>query len=132
MADHNPPEPILPSAMGHSVAHWEGDTLVIETTSLKPYPYMTRMATSSDAHVVERLHLEQRDVNGQPTKFLVNEVVLTDPKVYKEPIRIMATLQLRPDLQLLEYTCSDTLWDEYLNERGLTLPDMDALPDPEG
>jgi len=24
------------------------------------------------------------------------------------------------------------LWDEYLIERGLTLPDMDALPDPEG
>ena len=132
MADHNPPQPILPSAMGHSVAHWEGDTLVVETTSLKPYPYMTRMATSSDAHVVERLHLEERDVNGARSKFLVNELVLTDPKVYKEPIRITASLQLRPDLQLLEYTCSDTLWDEYLNERGLTLPDMDALPDPEG
>jgi hypothetical protein len=22
------------------------------------------------------------------------------------------------------------LWEEYLNERGLTLPDMDALPEP--
>lgn len=132
MADHNPPEAILPSAMGHSIAHWEGATLVVETTSLKPYPYMTRMATSSDAHVVERLHLEERDVNGARSQFLVNELVLTDPKVYKEPIRIMATLQLRPDLQLLEYTCSDTLWEEYLGERGLTLPDMDALPDPEG
>ncbi|HZL96773.1 MAG TPA: hypothetical protein VFB99_24170, partial [Vicinamibacterales bacterium] len=132
MADHNPPEPILPSAMGHSVAHWEGDTLVVETTNLKPYPYMTRMATSSDAHVVERLHLEERDVNGQRARFLVNELVLTDPKVYKEPIHVTASLQLRPDLQLLEYTCSDTLWDEYLSERGLTLPDMDALPDPEG
>jgi hypothetical protein len=93
---------------------------------------MTRMATSSDARVVERLRLEERDANGQRTKFLVNELVLTDPKVYTEPIRITATLQHRPDLQLLEYTCSDTLWEEYLNERGLTLPDMDALPSPEG
>jgi hypothetical protein len=132
MADHNPPQPILPSAMGHSIAHWEGDTLVVETTNLKPYPYMTRLATSSDAHVVERLHLEERDVNGTRSKFLVNELVLTDPKVYKEPVHIMATLQLRPDLQLLEYTCSDTLWDEYLSGRGLTVPDIDALPDPEG
>ena len=80
MADHNPPEPMLPSAMGHSVAHWEGDTLVVETTNLKPYPYMTRQATSSDAHVVERMRLEERDVNGQKTKFIVNEVVLTDPE----------------------------------------------------
>ena len=131
MADHNPPEPILPSAMGHSVAHWEGDTLVIETTNLKQYPYMTRMATSSDAHVVERMRLEERDVNGQKTKFVVNEVVLTDPKVYTTPIRITATLQHRPDLQLLEYTCTDALWDEYLSERGLTLPDVDSFPDPQ-
>jgi hypothetical protein len=132
MADHNPPKPVLPSAMGYSVAHWEGDTLVVETSNLKPYPYMTRMATSSDAHVVERMHLEERDVKGQRQKFLVNELVVTDPKVYTEPIHIMATLQLRPDLQLLEYTCTDTLWDDYLTQRGLTLPDLDALPKPEG
>jgi hypothetical protein len=132
MADHHPPEPILPSAMGHSVAHWEGDTLVVETTNLKPYPYMTRMATSSDAHVVERMHLEEREVKGERQKFLVNELVVTDPKVYTEPVKVTATLQLRPDLQLLEYTCTDTLWDDYLQQRGLTLPDLDALPNPKG
>lgn len=132
MADHAPPQPVLPSAMGHSVAHWEGDTLVVETTNLRPYPYMARMATSSDAHVVERLRVEEREVEGAKRKFVVNEVVLTDPKVYVVPITITATLQERPGAQLLEYTCSDTLWDEYLNERGLTLPDMDALPDPRG
>jgi len=130
MADHNPPEAILPSAMGHSIAHWEGDVLVVETTDLKQYPYMTRQATSSDAHVVERMRVEERDVDGQKVKFIVNELVLTDPKVYKTPIKITGTLRHRPDLQLLEYTCTDALWDEYLSERGLTLPDMDALPPP--
>ena len=55
----------------------------IETTNLKQYPYMTRQASSSDAHVVERMRLEQRDVDGQQVKFIVNELVLTDPKVYK-------------------------------------------------
>ena len=132
MADHSPPTPLLPSAMGHSIAHWEGDTLVVETTNLKPYPYMTRQATSSEAHVVERIHLEERDVEGQKTKFVVNELVLTDPKIYKTPIKITANLRHRPDLQLLEYTCTDTLWDDYLNQRGLTLPDVDAFPDPQG
>ena len=128
MADYDPPEPILPSAMGHSIAHWEGDTLVIETTDLKPYPYMTRMATSSAAQVVERIRIEEREANGQRNKYLVNEITLTDPKVYTEPVRITASLAFRPDLQLLEYTCTDTLWDQYLAERGLTLPDLDALP----
>jgi hypothetical protein len=130
MADHNPPEPILPSAMGHSVAHWEGETLVVETTNLKPYPYMTRLATSSSAKVVERIHLEEREEGGRRAKYLVNELVLTDPKVYTEPIHFHAELVMRPDLQLLEYTCTDTLWEEYLAERGLTLPDLDALPEP--
>jgi hypothetical protein len=132
MADYDPPKPILPSAMGHSIAHWEGSTLVIETTHLRQYPYMNRMATSSEAHVVERMRVEERVVDGQKGKFIVNEVVLTDPKVYTTPIKITATLQERRDAQLLEYTCSDALWDEYLTERGLTLPDMDALQDPRG
>ena len=128
MADHNPPKQLIPSAMGHSVAHWEGETLVIETSQLKPYPYMSRMATSSAAKVVERLHMEERDLPTGKAKVLVNELVLTDPKVYTEPVKIMATLQLRPDLSLIEYTCTDTLWDEYLVGRGLELPDLDALP----
>jgi hypothetical protein len=128
MADHNPPKQLIPSAMGHSVAHWEGDTLVIETDQLKPYPYMARMATSSAAKVVERMRMEERDLPAGKAKIIVNEVTLTDPKVYTEPVKIVATLQLRPDLSLLEYTCTDTLWDEYLAERGLELPDLDALP----
>jgi hypothetical protein len=131
MADHNPPEPLLPSSMGHSVGHWEGDTLVVETTHLKPYPYMTRLATTSDAHVVERIRLEEREVDGKKAKFLVNRLVLTDPKMYTTPIEIMATLGQRDGLQLLEYTCSDALWDEYLTERGLALPDVDSFPDPQ-
>jgi hypothetical protein len=57
---------------------------------------------------------------------------LTDPKIYTTPIKITGTLRHRPELQLLEYTCTDALWDEYLNERGLTLPDLDALPDSQG
>jgi hypothetical protein len=118
--------------MGHSVGRWEGSTLVVETTHLRPYPYMTRMATSSDAHVVERLRIEEREIEGRKSKFIVNELVLTDPRIYTTPITVTAALQERPDAQLLEYTCSDTLWEEYLSERGLTLPDVDSFPDPKG
>jgi hypothetical protein len=56
MADHDPPEPILHTAMGYSVAHWEGDELVVETTHLKAYPYFSGLATSSDAEVSEALY----------------------------------------------------------------------------
>lgn len=132
MADHNPPEPVLDTSMGYSVAHWDGDTLVIETDHLKEYPYMTRMATSSAARIVERMHLEYREVKGEKKKYLADEITLTDPKVYTEPIKIKADLAWRPDLHILEYTCTDVLWDDYLTRRGLTLPDLDALPDSSG
>jgi hypothetical protein len=128
MADHNPPEPILPTAMGYSLAHWEDDTLVVETTHLKPYPYFSGLATSSEAHVMERIRLEERESDGETTTFLVNDITLTDPKVYTAPILLHAEAALRPDLFMLEYTCTNTIWEEYLEEQGLTLPDIDSLP----
>ena len=130
MADRNPPEAILPSAMGHSLAHWEGDTLVIETTDLRPYPYMNRLPTTSNAHIVERLRIEEREVDGETRIFLVDEITLADPQLYTEPVRIRAQAVLRNDLSILEYTCSVTLWEEYLESRGLELPDVDGVAIP--
>ena len=130
MEDSAPPPPPVSSAMGYSVAHWDGDALVIETTDLKAYPYMTRLATTSDAHVMERLYKVEREVDGETRTFLVDEITLTDPKLYTEPVHLTAEAELRPDIQMLEYTCTDTLWDEFLQQRGLTLPDVDALPEP--
>lgn len=130
MADHNPPEAILPSAMGHSIARWEDDVLVIETTNLKPYPYMSSFPTTSEAHIVERMWLDTRVEEGQTQRYLVEEIVVTDPKLYTEPIRTRAEAIYRPDLTILEYTCTGSLWEAYLEERGLVLPDVDALPNP--
>ena len=128
MADQNPPPaPPIHTVLGHSLAHWEGDTLVIETTHLRPYPHMRRLANSSDARIVERMWLEEREVDGELRRFLVDEATLYDPKVYTEPIVLRAELTQRPGDRLLEYICAETLWDEYLLERGLTLPDLDAL-----
>jgi hypothetical protein len=129
MADHNPPDAILNTAMGHSLAHWEGDTLVVETTHLKAYPYFSSLPNTSNAHVSERIQLVPRTVNGKDTKFLVDDITLTDPQLYTEPVLLHAEAELRPDLFLLEYTCTDTIWENYLAEQGLTVPDVDSLPE---
>jgi hypothetical protein len=132
MADHNPPPAVLDTAMGYSLAHWEGDTLVVDTTHLKAYPYFSGLATTSEAHVSERIRLETRDVNGQPVQFLVNDLVLEDPKMYTQPIQLHAEARRDPELFMLEYTCTNTIWEEYLESRGLVLPDVDSLPAPSG
>jgi hypothetical protein len=128
MADSDPPPPILHTAMGYSLAHWEDDTLVVETTHLKAYPYFSGLATSSEAHVMERIRLEQREEGGETVEFLVNDVTLNDPKLYTGPIMLHAEARRDPELFMLEYTCTNTIWEEYLEGRGLTPPDVDALP----
>jgi hypothetical protein len=128
MADHNPPDPILDTSMGYSLAHWEGDTLVVETTHLKPYPYFSGLATSSSAHVMERIRLEKRDVNGATVEFLVNDLTVTDPKLYTQPISLHAEARRDPELFMLEYTCTNEIWENYLSEQGLVLPDVESLP----
>jgi len=130
MADRDPPPPVLDTAMGYSLAHWEGDTLVVETTHLKAYPYFSGLATSSNARVLERIRLEEREIDGETVEFLVNDITLTDPSLYTEPILLHAEARRDPGLFMLEYTCTNTLWEEYLAGRGLTLPDVDALPGP--
>ena len=122
------PDPIIDTQMGYAVGHWEGDTLVIETDHLRQYPYMNRIPTSDVAKVEERIHMEERETNGEKHKYLVDELTLTDPKVYTAPIHMKAQLVFRPDTQVLEYSCSDLLWDDYLQKRGLHLPDLDSNP----
>ena len=126
MEGHDRPDPVIDTQMGYAVGHWEGDTMVIETDHLKEYPYMNKFPTSSSAHIEERLHLEEREMDGQKHKFLIDELILTDPKVYTEPVHVHAELVYRPDTQVLEYSCSDELWDAYVAKRGLNIPNLDG------
>jgi hypothetical protein len=57
----HPPDPD-PSFHGHSVGHWEGDTLVVDTIALLPQVYLAvseavGIPNDGDMHIVERLHL---------------------------------------------------------------------------
>ena len=55
------PQKVVPSPMGHSVAHYDGDVLVVDTVGIKlaPYTVVDRFGTpqSEAMHVIERYHL---------------------------------------------------------------------------
>ncbi len=59
------PAKVTPSPMGHSVAHYEGDTLVIDTVGIElaPYTVVDRFGTpqSEAMHVIERYRLIDAD-----------------------------------------------------------------------
>src|SRR4249920_2286723 len=73
------PEDPDPTFHGHSIGHWEGDTLVVDTVGVIPQAYIAiseavGVPNNGGLHVVERLHLAGAEV-------LVDELAITAPNV---------------------------------------------------
>src|SRR5215470_2490721 len=99
--DKVPPNPV-DSWMGHSVGHWEGDTLVVDVTRLNDQTWFDRAGNfHSDAlHVVERYTPMSPDA-------LMYEATIEDPKVFSRPWKMSMPLYRRLDknAQLMEFKC---------------------------
>jgi hypothetical protein len=57
---HTDPDVVVRTYNGDSVGHWEGDTLVVDTTSMIPEHHWidTGVAVSNDFHIIERIRLQ--------------------------------------------------------------------------
>jgi hypothetical protein len=88
--------------MGHSVGHWEGDTLVVDVTRLNDQTWFDRAGNfHSDAlRVVERYTPMSPDA-------LMYEATIEDPKVFLRPWKIGMPLyrRLEKNAQLSEFRC---------------------------
>jgi hypothetical protein len=72
-----------PSFHGHSIGHWEGDTLVVDTVALLPQAYLAvneavGVPNNGDMHIVERLHLQGPDT-------LADDLVINANKLLSKP-----------------------------------------------
>lgn len=107
------PNDIIPSRDGFSVGHWEGDTLVVETTHLKEQVDQS-MAHSDQAKVVERYKMSQ-DANGR--KVLTAEMTMTDPVFYTEPVKQTKMWSAaKPNTMMITYECNEPAWEDHLEE----------------
>jgi hypothetical protein len=96
--------------MGHSVGHWEGDTLVVDVTHFNGKNWFDRAGNfHSDA-----LHLVERFTPITPDA-INYEVTIEDPKTFTRPWRIAMPLyrRLEPNAQLMEYRCIEFV-EEFL------------------
>jgi hypothetical protein len=93
--------PHLPSTvrqwLGDSRGHWEGDTLVVDTTNYKPRAF--RNITSEKLHVIERFTR-----TGPET--LKYEITIDDPDTWTKPWSLMIPLRRSSD-PYLEYACHE-------------------------
>jgi len=103
----NEPHPAhLPKTyLGHSVGHWEGDTLVIDTVAMNDKTRIDEegITHSEQLHVVERIRKVQLDGTTQ----LENLITITDPVMFTKPWTTKRTYVWRPDVRLMEYVCEE-------------------------
>jgi len=95
------PEDPRPTWYGHSVGHWEGNTLVIDTIGLNDIFWLDVGGT---VHT-EQLHLTERWTRTDYST-LHREVTVDDPGAYTAPFTVSYTAKLaEPGSEILEYIC---------------------------
>ncbi len=86
--------------MGDPRGHWEGNTLVVETTNLKDLPGVGDGVFSDAALLVERFTRVAPDE-------LSYEVTINDPKTWTRPWTIHMPFKLDPGYTIYEYACHE-------------------------
>ena len=108
--------PALPSQihqwMGESRGHWEnGNTLVVETTNMKPGPSATNIVTSgsppeNDTPISEQARLVERFTMTGPNS-VAYDMVYTDPVIFTAPWGVRFDWQRKDDYGMFEYACHE-------------------------
>ncbi len=105
-------EDVPPGYYGHSVGHWEGDTLVVDTVGVKQEVLGFKDIPHSDKmRIKERFRLVAPNV-------LHDEITVEDPVTLERPWTFTFAYQRAPNYQLLEYVCENNR--EYVDDKGVT------------
>jgi len=97
------PKPMPDAYMGNSFAHWDGDTLVVETSGYKLGPWLDSRGTPASKNA--KLTMRIRKVKSE-NWYLEVIYTLDDPTYYTRPWSWARDYTWRPDLTLFrEYDC---------------------------
>ena len=96
------PEDLTPSYYGHSIGHWEGDTLVVDTVGFNERFWMDRRGFphTEELHVVERF-------TRTSLERMTYEITIEDPGAYTRPWTSGFYLVWTPGWENFEYVCQD-------------------------
>lgn len=94
------PDDIFPSYNGHSVAHWEDETLVIETLGVREDVQFFHFPHSENMKITERIRLTSPDT-------IENKVRIDDPQILSSPYEFTYGYKRDPGYQIYEYVCDD-------------------------
>ena len=96
--DH--PEDLDPTWMGNSVAHWDGDTLVVDVEGFNDKTRVAGFRHTEAMHVVERY---ERTDSGA----IRYTARVEDPNVFATPLEYAGDLAPHPEWEIGEYVCAE-------------------------
>ncbi len=119
---------------GHSIGHWEGDTLVVDTVAILPETYLpvsqsVAIPNDGDMHIVERIHLVEPD-------HLVDDLTIDAPHVLAAPWRVTRNFKRNRERRydIVEGSCRQGDFIEGKDAQGhaafLPIPHEDGAPLP--
>ncbi len=103
-SDH--PKDLKPTFYGDSRAHWDGDTLVVDTIGFndKSWIDMAGHPHTKQMHLTERFH--RRDYGN-----LEIGIVIDDPGTYTKPWTQSRVTTLETGMEMTEYVCNENNQD---------------------
>ena len=107
--DGRPHRQQVPTWSGDSVGHWDGDTLVIDTVNFNGRTKLDTIGhpQSDQLHVIQRW--TRTDLGH-----IAYEITIDDPQTFTKPWSNTRTFTLRPDWEIMEYSCEEnnkSLWE---------------------
>ena len=110
-------ENLGPAWYGHSVAKWEGNTLVVNTVGLDERAWLDNGGLPKSFHA--RIEERYRRVDYNTIEY---SATVDDPKALLRPYKITSKYMLRPGTRIQEYVCEnnqDPSHFEELDKKGL-------------
>jgi hypothetical protein len=113
---------IDPTLHGHSIGHWEGDALVVDTVYIKPQSEIALsegvgIANGGDMHIVERVHLLSPNI-------LAFDMEIEAPHILTETYKTRRMFFRRgwgPEWDIVESICLEGNFVDQIDEDGYAI-----------
>jgi len=100
---HPDPEEIEPGFYGHSIGHWEGKTLVIDTVGLRGGD---KMQVEPHIPFTSAMHVVERWTQTGPDELTV-QVTMSDPGIMTGPWTVTQKMLRTRDASLIDAVCME-------------------------
>lgn len=109
---HPAPDQLRPTFLGHSIGHWEGETLVVDSVGFNEKQWLAgSYPNTGQLHLVER-------ISRPNLRTLTYEATIDDPGAYTKPWSLRWTISQTTASswmaggEMFEYICQDSRYDE--------------------